>query len=67
MDNTGNYGIASAGTSTITNSIIYGNDGDEIGSFTATVTNSLVEGGYTAVWLKAAIPAPATSTPTHFS
>ncbi|HIB09723.1 MAG TPA: LamG domain-containing protein, partial [Gemmatimonadetes bacterium] len=47
VNNTGGYGMASAGTSTITNSIIYGNDGDEIGSFTATVTYSLVEGGYT--------------------
>ncbi len=37
VNNTGGYGIASAGTSTITNSIIYGNDGDEIGSFPPTI------------------------------
>ncbi|SVB38380.1 uncharacterized protein METZ01_LOCUS191234, partial [marine metagenome] len=46
VNNTGNYGFASAGTSSIKNSIFYGNDGDEIGSFTATVTYSLIEDGY---------------------
>ncbi|SVB95709.1 uncharacterized protein METZ01_LOCUS248563, partial [marine metagenome] len=47
VNNTGNSGWDFTGESIITNSILYGNGGDEIGSFTATVTNSLIEGGYT--------------------